>query len=79
VLRILPEIWGFTCWCEALSFRDHAFSATRCIAYDVRYDTSKKEGFKEHAELSEVGTMPLRGLSALLFLGGIVYAMLPGS
>ena len=44
----------------------------------MRYDTSKIEGFKELAEPSEVGTMPLRGLSALLFLGGIVYAMLSG-
>ena len=54
-------------------------SATRCIAYDVRYDTSKKEGFKGLAEPSEAGTMPLRGLSALLFLGGIVYALLSGN
>jgi hypothetical protein len=61
-----------------LNFREQSFSATRCIAYDVCYDTSKKEGFKGLAEPSEVGTMPLRGLSALLFLGGIVYALLSG-
>ena len=30
------------------------------------------------AEHPEVGTMPLRGLAALLFLGGIIYAMVSG-
>ncbi len=45
----------------------------------IRYDTSKYEGFKGLAEPSEVGTMPLRGLSALLFLGGLVYALLSGN
>jgi hypothetical protein len=62
-----------------LSFLESALSATRSIAYDVQHDTSKKEGFKEVAEPSEAGLVPLRGLSALLFLGGIVYAMLSGN
>jgi hypothetical protein len=49
------------------------------MAYDVLYETNANEGFKGHAESGEVGTMPLRGLAALLFLGGIVHAMLSGN
>jgi hypothetical protein len=45
----------------------------------VRDETSANEGFKEPAEHGEVGTMPLRGLAALLLLGGIVYALLSGN
>jgi len=42
-------------------------------------ETSAGEGRKRIAKHGEVGTMPLRGLAALLFLGGIVYAMLSGN
>jgi uncharacterized membrane protein len=45
----------------------------------VRDETSAHEGFKGLAEYGEVGTMPLRGLAALLLLGGLVYAMLSGN
>jgi hypothetical protein len=37
------------------------------------------EGLQRIAEHGGVGTMPLRGLSALLLLGGIVYALLSGN
>ena len=45
----------------------------------MRDETSAHEGFKGLAEYGEVGTMPLRGLAALLLLGGLVYAMLSGN
>jgi hypothetical protein len=45
----------------------------------VRYETSAIEGSKGLAEHGEVSTMPLRGLAALLLLGGIVYALLSGN
>ena len=45
----------------------------------MRDETSANEGFKGPAEHGEVGTMPLRGLAALLLLGGIVYALLSGN
>jgi hypothetical protein len=45
----------------------------------VRNETIANEGFKRLAEHGEVGTMPLRGLAALLLLGGIVYALLSGN
>jgi uncharacterized membrane protein len=34
---------------------------------------------QDETSAGEVATMPLRGLAALLFLGGIVYAMLSGN
>jgi hypothetical protein len=40
---------------------------------------AQAEGFKGLAQYGEVGTMPLRGLAALLLLGGIVYALLSGN
>jgi hypothetical protein len=49
------------------------------IAYDVRDETIAAEGRKRLAEHGEVATMPLRVLAALLFLGGIVYALLSGN
>jgi uncharacterized membrane protein len=45
----------------------------------VRYETSAIEGSKGLAEYGEVSTMPLRGLAALLLLGGIAYALLSGN
>jgi len=45
----------------------------------MRDETSAGEGFQRIAEHGGVGTMPLRGLSALLFLGGIIYALLSGN
>jgi hypothetical protein len=45
----------------------------------VRNETIANEGFKRLEEHGEVGTMPLRGLAALLLLGGIVYALLSGN
>ncbi len=44
----------------------------------MRNETSAGEGHKRITKHGEVGTMPLRGLAALLLLGGIVYAMLSG-
>jgi hypothetical protein len=49
------------------------------IAYDARDETSAAEGRERIAEQSEVAAMPLRVLAALLFLGGIVYALLSGN
>ena len=40
---------------------------------------SSGEAHKRIAKPGEVGTMPLRGLAALLLLGGIVYALLSGN
>ena len=45
----------------------------------MRNETIANEGFKRLAKPGEVGTMPLRGLAALLLLGGIVYALLSGN
>jgi uncharacterized membrane protein len=45
----------------------------------VRYETSAGEEHNRTAKPGEVGTIPLRGLAALLFFGGIVYAMLSGN
>jgi uncharacterized membrane protein len=45
----------------------------------VRYDDSTNDRFKELAKPGKVGAMPLRALAALLFLGGIVYAMVSGN
>ena len=44
-----------------------------------RTETSGGEEHKRIAKPGEVGTMPLRGLAALLFFGGIVYALLSGN
>jgi hypothetical protein len=41
--------------------------------------SSAGEGHKRLAKPGQVGTMPLRGLAALLLLGGIVYALLSGN
>jgi hypothetical protein len=45
----------------------------------VWYETHTNEGFKDLAEPGEDGTMPLRGLSALLFFGGLIFALLSGN
>jgi uncharacterized membrane protein len=46
----------------------------------VCYGTSANEGFKkELAEHSEVAMMLIWGLAALLFLGGLVYALVSGN
>ena len=45
----------------------------------MRDETSADERHKRITKHGEVGTVPLRGLAALLFLGGIVYAMLSGN
>ena len=45
----------------------------------MRDETSAGEGLQRIAERGGGGTMPLRGLSALLFLGGIHYALLSGN
>jgi hypothetical protein len=45
----------------------------------VRDEASAGEGHKRIAKSGEVGTMPLRGLAALLLLGGIVYAIVSGN
>jgi hypothetical protein len=45
----------------------------------VRDEASAGEGHKQIAKPGEVGTVPLRGLAALLLLGGIVYAILSGN
>jgi hypothetical protein len=44
----------------------------------VREERSGGERHKRSAILGEVSTMRLRGVAALLFLGGIVYAILSG-
>jgi len=44
----------------------------------VRHDTSADERLQRISEHGGVGAVPLRGLSALLFLGGIIYALLSG-
>ncbi len=47
---------------------------------ECRYETIANEGFKKGlAEHGEVGKMLLRGLAALLFLGGLVYALVSGN
>jgi hypothetical protein len=45
----------------------------------VQDETRTGEGRKRTAKPGEFGTMPLRGLAALLLLGGIVYALLSGN
>ena len=40
---------------------------------------SSGEAHKRIAKPGEVGTTPLRGVAALLLLGGIVYALLSGN
>jgi hypothetical protein len=45
----------------------------------VRDETIADRGRERIAEQSEVAAMPLRVLAALLFLGGIVYALLSGN
>ena len=42
-------------------------------------ETSAGEGLQRIAEHCRVGTVPLRGLSAQLFLGGVLYALLSGN
>jgi uncharacterized membrane protein len=47
---------------------------------ECRYETSANEGFKKGlAKHSEVGKMLLRVLAALLFVGGLVYALVSGN
>ena len=47
---------------------------------ECRYETIANEGFEKGlAEHGEVGKMLLRGLAALLFLGGLVYALVSGN
>jgi hypothetical protein len=41
--------------------------------------TSTGEGLQQITELGGVGAMVLKGLAALLLLGGIVYALLSGN
>jgi uncharacterized membrane protein len=45
------------------------------------YETNANEGFKKGfaEQYGKVGTMLLRGLGALLFLGGLVYALVSGN
>ena len=45
----------------------------------MRYETGTDHSLPWLTKQSEVGTVPLRGLAALLLLGGIVYAMLSGN
>jgi hypothetical protein len=45
----------------------------------MRDGTSAGEELQRIAERGGVATMPLRALSALLFLGGILYALLSGN
>lgn len=45
----------------------------------MRDETSASDGLQRVAEHGGVGTVPLRGLAALLFLGSIVYALLSGN
>ncbi len=45
----------------------------------MRDETSAGEGLQRLAGYGTSVTMPLRGLSALLFLGSIVYALLSGN
>ena len=52
----------------------------RVNSVECRYETIANEGFKKGlAEHGEVGKMLLRGLAALLFLGGLVYALVSGN
>jgi uncharacterized membrane protein len=44
----------------------------------VRDETSAGKGRRQNAQHGKVDTMLLRGLAALLLLGGIVYAILSG-
>ncbi len=45
----------------------------------MRNDTSAGDGLQRAADHGGISKMPLRGLSTLLLLGGIVYAILSGN
>jgi hypothetical protein len=45
----------------------------------VRYETGTDQSLPWLTWQGEAGTVPLRGLAALLFLGGMVYALVSGN
>ena len=49
------------------------------MTYDVRYDNSTYARFEEIAEPSKGRAMSLRALATLLFVGGLVYAIVSGN
>jgi uncharacterized membrane protein len=52
-------------------------NSVKCVWYETNADEGLKKGFAEQHD--EVATMLLRGLAALLFLSGLVYALVSGN
>ena len=52
-------------------------NSVKCVWYETNADEGLKKGFAEQHD--EVATMLLRVLAALLFLSGLVYALVSGN